>query len=380
MGVIIGDSTDTPAAAAPKQRDAVFDVAKGLAILVVLGHHSSSNVARLYTAPHSISWWGLNFLNRILSFSVPAFLVISAILSARTLIKRPAVLPFYGRRLPAILWPYLVWTAVYWLAYMVAAPSSAAPRVGRVFGYELTGPAYLMHFKDRLRDVIWGKAYFHMYFMVVLFELIILLPLAVAYVRWRKPGFWEIMATALVIQGAIMVAQHYTRLMPYPGSNALWYIGSLLPGAWIGANWEEFRAKQRQYVWPLVGICVVTLILFLREELKVIHRIEADNYLSNGSLTIYASCISILLLTFSESITKRVRWCKVLEPLGRTSLQIYLIHPGVMEVMERHAIAGALLKTHLGVILAPMIMFSVTIGIIALMRVTRIEKAFFGRS
>ena len=378
---------DEPKPAATKQRETLFDVAKGLAILVVLGHHCSSYVARLYTdlppdlykAHHSILWWSLNVLNRVLSFSVPAFLLISAVLSARSLNTKPAVIPFYKRRFPGILWPYAVWTAIYWIAHMATSPDSLKPRIVKVFGYELTGPAFLTHAHDRWLDLFWGKAYFHMYFMVVLLGLILLLPPAVAYVKWRKPSFAEIMVTAFVVQGAIMVVQHYSRLMPYPGSNVLWYIGSLLPGAWIGVNWERFKEESRRYIWPLAVVCVITLGGFLYEEVQVWNHIEAGNYESNGSLTIYASCLSILFLMLAGALSQRDKWRKVLEPLGQHSLQIYLIHPGVMMVMERAPIVAALRATHLGVILAPLLMFAVTIGLIALFRLVRLEKPLFGR-
>ena len=363
----------------PKQRDALFDVAKGIGILLVLGHHSFSNSARLYSTSHSWLWWGLNLANRILSFSVPVFLLISAVLSARGLIKNPAVGPFYRKRFPAILWPYLVWTGIYWIARMVIDPKSRLIVPGSIFGIPVNGPAMFVHVKERLLDVFWGKAFFHMYFMVVLFEILLLLPLAVAYVKWRKPGFWEVLATAFALQGAVMVFQHYTAFMPFPGSNAFWYLGSLLPGAWIGANWELFKEQCKRYVWPLSVLILITGGLFLREEWHVIHHIEADNYLSNGSLTIYASCLAVLVLVLSMKITLKPGQGRLLESLGKNSLQIYLMHPAIMQMLERPRIVSLIKLTHLGPILSPAIMLAIVFGLIRLLRVTHTEKLLFGR-
>ncbi len=369
-----------PMGTPPKQRDALFDVAKGIGILIVLGHHSFSNSARLYSVPHSYLWWTLSFLNRILSFSVPVFLLVSAVLSARTLMTKPQVLPFYKRRLPGVLWPYLAWTVVYWVARMVLDRNAQKIVPSSIFGFPISGPALMVHFKERWLEVVWGKSYFHLYFLVVLVELLILLPLAVKYVRWRNPSFWEVFGTAFALQGAIMVTQHYTALVPYPGSCALWYIGSLLPGAWIGANWSTFKEQAHKWVYPLVGLVAVTGILFLREELNVIHGLIADNYLSNGSLTIYASSLAVLVLIGSIKISENERARKILEPLGKYSLQIYLIHPGVMQLLERQRFTRVMSITHLGPILSPALMLAITIGLILLFRVTRTEKLLFGRS
>jgi len=318
--------------------------------------------------------------NRVLSFSVPVFLLISAVLSARSLSINPIVSQFYRRRFFGILWPYFVWTLVYWGARLATDVKARSPMTGTLFGLDLDGPSFLLHFHDRWLDFAWGKASFHLYFMVVLFELIILLPLAVWYVRVRKPGFWVMLIEAFVLQAAILVGQHYTALLPYPASNALWYIGSLLPGAWIGLNYTLFKDTCRSYAIPLSVVVLISGGLFLREELKVLHGLNADNYTSNGSLTVYASCLALLVLTFSYGLSQRDRARKMLELLGKNSLQLYLMHPGIMQILERPRIVSLISATHLGPLLSPLLMLGITGGLIAIFRITRLEKVLFGRA
>ncbi|MDR3688991.1 MAG: acyltransferase [Fimbriimonas sp.] len=372
---------DEASAAAPaKQRDALFDVAKGIGILLVLGHHSFSNSARLYTTPFTPAWWVLSMANRVLSFSVPVFLLISAILSARSLIKNPAVGLFYKRRFPGLLWPYLMWTLIYWVGRMIQDPAARKSATTRLLGHTIHGPAMLLHFRERLNEILWGKAFFHMYFLVVLIGLLLLLPLAVKYVRWRKPGFWEAVLTAFVVQALIMIVQHKTAWVKYPGSNVLWYMGSLLPGAWIGVNWDLFREKFGGLTRPLLAIILVMGTSFLGQEVLQMLGTEADNYLYNGSLTVYASCLSVAMLILAMKLTPIGRWRKLLEPLGKNSLQIYLMHPGIMQVLERPRVASLLNETYLGPLLSPALMLGITFGLIWLMRVAKVERFVFGRT
>lgn len=106
-----------------KQRDAVFDVAKGLGILAMLGIHCSNNSARLYTDAKSWGWWSLVFINRFCNFAVPLFLLLSAVLYAKSFSSKPDWKGFYSRRLVGVAWPYLVWSLLYMLFRMAKEPS-----------------------------------------------------------------------------------------------------------------------------------------------------------------------------------------------------------------------------------------------------------------
>ena len=374
------ETVETPVAkSAPKERDSVFDVAKGAGILFVLGIHCTGNSARLYTASHSIGWWILQVSNRVFAFAVPLFLLVSSVLAARSLCSKPQVLSFYKRRFGGVLWPYLVWSLIYDLLRLLKDPAARKIETSTFLGLHLTGPALFVHVKPRLLELVWGKSHFHLYFLVVLLEFIILLPPAVAYLRWRKPGFYEMLATSFLLQAIIFVIQHKTALLPFPATTALWYMGSLFPGAWIGINWDEFKSNSNRYSIPLSIITLISGYLFIHGEIGLMNGIPVDNYTANGSLTVYASCLSILVLSWSFAITKQIRARKVLEPLGLLSLQIYLIHPAIILALERPAIVDALKATSVGAILSPMLMFVIVLALIWLLKLVRLEKPLFGR-
>ena len=70
---------------------------------------------------------------------------------------------------------------------------------------------------------------------------------------------------------------------------------------------------------------------------------------------------------------------RLLESLGKNSLQIYLMHPAIMQMLERPRIVSLIKLTHLGPILSPAIMLAIVFGLIRLLRVTHTEKLLFGR-
>ncbi len=98
-----------------RERDASFDIVKGISILAVMVIHSTSHSSRKYTDEHSGGWWGLMLTNRLKSFAVPTFLLVSALLLARSLATydKPNWLVFYNRRVVGAVWPFAVWTILY---------------------------------------------------------------------------------------------------------------------------------------------------------------------------------------------------------------------------------------------------------------------------
>lgn len=368
---------DSPPQPAP--RDPVFDIAKGLGILAVIGIHSFNNSSRLYTNPHSAQWWALTLVNRLCGFAVPLFLLISAILSARSLQSKPQLPPFYRKRLIGVLWPYIVWSAVYWCAKMAQDPASRKIVPASLFGLRYSGPAELTHVKDRLLELVWGKAFFHLYFLLVLAELLVLLPLAVAAINRFKPGFYVTLAAAFGLQILILIGQHETAILKYPASTALWYLGSLLPGAWIGLNWSTFKTLPKHVPVVLSLLTAIGFPIYFGCQFGSQVGIHIPEFAENFALTLFASCASILVLLLSFPIAKHPKLGNPIQFLGKNSLQVYLIHPMVMFYLASPSVVHLLNPTCLGPLISPILMLTVTFGVIGALRVLRLEKAMFGR-
>jgi membrane-bound acyltransferase YfiQ involved in biofilm formation len=186
------------------------------------------------------------------------------------------------------------------------------------------------------------------------------------------------LVVAFLVQAIILWAQHVTALLPYPASTALWYIGSLLPGAWIGLSWERFKASP-WHVFLVLGLCsLVGGYLFVGSQLGGLVGIHVPGAWENFGLALYASCASILVLLWCVPLV-RSSLARPMEFLGRSSLQVYLIHPMVMVLLARPSVVRVLNPTFVGPLLSAVLLLAITFAIIFGLRVLRLERVLFGR-
>lgn len=123
---------------------------------------------------------------RELFFFLSAFVACySQLLSPRTLCG------FWGRRFGAVLGPYLVWTAVY--VVYTAASSKAPLTLGSTIGHDLV------------------DGYYQLYFLVVLFQVYIVLPGVLWLLRRTRGHHGVVFAVSLALQLAMMTVSHYFR-------------------------------------------------------------------------------------------------------------------------------------------------------------------------
>lgn len=291
-------------ATADSGRESLFDIAKGVCILAVVMIHTSGPSIR-YAPPESMLQFWLTVWNRLLQFAVPAFLMLSAILMSRSLAKGPPDWRRYAsRRLRMVVYPFVLWTLLY-LGYRY--------HIGTLSTEQLADPR---------RWVSWflfGKAHFHLYFLAVLIQLLIVLPFVVAALR-RAPNLLLAFAAGMGLQLAVYALFQVVR-PGAPASLILWYQPELFVGAWIGLRWTEFAEKLPSYALPAGVVALVGATLFLGESMKAS---DVNNLLLLVGIRLYATSLTIALLALSQSLA---RGRSPLQMLGLRSMAIYLVHP-----------------------------------------------------
>lgn len=314
--------------AAPRER--TFDIVKGLCILAVIFHHSSSYSARKHLDDHSGAWWATMLLNRFSHLAVPIFLFVSALLLARSVSKPGRIdwVRFYKRRTAGLVWPFVVWSVLYVLFRLYVTKTGADtgivtrdwPLIGPI-----QGPNLVANPSSWVNILLWGKAYFHLYFMSVSLQLCLLFPLVVGVLKVRVPLGWFALLS-VVLQAAWYLAQREVVHFFAPASLAFAYLVPILVGAWLGYRWKEasdVMAKARVWAW-LAAVAGVTTHLLLAVQLFRGGRISTELY--NGSFMVASAALGWILVAEAPRWQER-KWAAAMARVGDASLALYLIHP-----------------------------------------------------
>lgn len=182
-------------------------------------------------------------------------------------------LAFWRRRLKLVIFPYIAWSAIYWLVEGMWA-----------FGRLHEVPTSLDEFWDRLS---WGTSGFQMYFLFVMMQVYILFPLVLWLVRATVGRHALLLAVSLTLQvGMTMFLthgtppdflaehwwHHYATFVPYQFA--------ILYGAVVAVHREAINDWIRGKGWWLTAGLIVTgafavISLYLRVEVNGMRPMDA---------------------------------------------------------------------------------------------------------
>lgn len=315
-------SPAAPAAhAAAGPRLTAIDTFRGLTILEVVGHHATGMALRHATVgstTHDL----LLILNRTLHFAVPAFVFLSVVVLTRSLLKgfRPG--RYFWRRLTRGGWPYLLWSALYALWYVWTG--QRAPET-------LTDP-------DRWRDwLLYGKASYHLYFLLVALEVYLLLPLLLPLAR-RRPSITAALLGGLAVQLGLYLLNREVLRLPFPASTVLWYALPVSLGLAVGARLEDFQAWWRRRRPVLLPLLAVAYAAYLPVALAYVRGTPVTPVVYSGLSWTYTALVALALLGLAYRLERGPQVLKrVVATLGTVSLPIYLLHPALLQALERAA-------------------------------------------
>lgn len=342
-------------------RNLAIDAVKGIGILQVVVHHALGQGARTFAHKGDEAWTTMRAIAWATNFAIPLFLLLSAMLLAGSLRKQPNVGRFVWRRTTRSLWPYVVWTVLYW-----ALRSRENPGLWQDtsrLGFEL------------LR----GKAMYHLYFMVILLQLSLAVPFVVAAVRRVALPFGPLFLLSLVLQGLVFYLNKAAFHWSSPASIVLWYVPSLLVGVWIGLNREAWTEAWRRW-WPaltVVGAAGAILFAWMNVEGELGRPWNSFAY--NGTSTLFRTSASLALLGAAPWLAS-LRVGPILAALGRYSLPIYLVHPAILRLLGGPRISHAFGLLPVPVFWTIIVVTIVSYGFAWLMSLARVDFVLFGQS
>ena len=145
-------------------------------------------------------------LNQVVRYAVPMFIILSGFVTYYGDTGRGfSCAGFLRHRLGKILWPYVFWTVFYTLY--------ASRQV-----YQVTGWGAVLH-SDRLldlgRQLLFGTGYYHLYFLLIIFQLYLLYPWLRISLQ-KKPVFLIIGTFVLTLLSQTGIYLHQINIIVLP--------------------------------------------------------------------------------------------------------------------------------------------------------------------
>lgn len=305
------------------KRLTAIDVFRGITILEVIIHHSSGMALR-HLIPDTPAHEIVMAINRTLHFAVPGFVFLTSVVLTKSLMARFSAGRYFWRRLTRGVWPYVFWSGLYifWYVWTQQRPAEILQNAQQWLFYLLN-----------------GKASYHLYFLLVAIEVYFILPLLLPLARYR-PSIGQMLFVGFALQiGILYLNREYLR-MSYPASTALWYVLPILVGVAVGSHLNNFTTWFTRYRWWLLGSLALVYPFYLFNSQAVLRGIESSPFFYHGLSWLYSILVALLLFGAAHEFQYNVHpfWERVkrfIAKLGMVSLQIYLIHPAILQALER---------------------------------------------
>ena len=253
---------------------------------------------------------------------VPGFIMLASCKLFMKISKSPkfAYGKYYTGRLKRLIVPYVFWFIVYYVLFMY------------VFGYKIDLPFISKHF-------VFGSLVYHLYFIPLLVQFDILIPLWKKMVCHTSPLL--ILPIALIFtiiceSGMVNLISVICPDTAFVYNDRLFtsYLIYWLIGAYMGSNYDSFKEMIIKNKKSLSLIFIFTAIV------NVIFSVIAYSekaYISNMNLIHMAYVISALMFLFMLSILKGdliYEKSRLISLVDRLSYRIYLSHVLILMALD----------------------------------------------
>lgn len=253
---------------------------------------------------------GNQALDILFRFGVPVYIGILGYMTAHRYIHTTDWKTFYLKRVPTLVIPYILWAVIY-SVQTFPNPFQYPDQRGSFF-----------------HDVVLGYAGIHLYFMVVYFGFLLLMPVIAALSKHnRSKGIFTLLFVAYVVVLSAI------RFDLFPGTYSFswyWDLDFRTPFHWLGYFIIGYKLKgvEHTLVWsrsrslPILILAPLALLLFVAFLLK-----QGFYYTSyaDPQLLLYSSVIALWLATLYPWIKDSV-FHTCITWLGKRSFGFYLSH------------------------------------------------------
>jgi surface polysaccharide O-acyltransferase-like enzyme len=294
-----------------KKKIEEIDFIKGIAIIGVVMVH----ITAYYLGLPEVEKKTYLFLQQIARYCVPMFFLLSGLLlfyqygnEDRFPVKR-----FYKRRFIYILCPFVFWSLFYICYNWIVEPGNISSSL-----------------RHNITDFLTGKSYYHLYYLFVLFQFYLLMP--ILFVIHKKTNHYVLLSVSLALTVFMQVlvwkdihtALHFTIDEYTIRKIFLTWIFYFCFGGVIGCRLDSVKRIIKRI--PLFAILTITTVGYVLSIHEVyFHKHDGFYSLPN---TMYSVCLFVLCFKLAGKLKS-----KGIVLIGKHSFGIYLIHPFIQSMI-----------------------------------------------
>lgn len=312
------------------------------------------------------------------------FLILSAFVLTYSYERRRATpVQFWKKRYPLVAVPYVVWSAVYVLA-----------------GGQVASPLHVT--ETFLVDLLDGGAHFHLYFLLLTFQLYLVFPTIMAALERRPHLLGRALAAAAIFQVGFDAAVHYGWRPPVLGvwlshpsswlpSYSLYIIIGIAAARYLDRVTSWIRAHGRVVAGLFIAALALVLCSYTFDVVESGYTpLRAGEVFQPADVTM-AIAVVVGQFAFGLWVSERLsmRWLGRLKRSSDLSFGVFLAHPliltAVLSLAGWTGVAGAFaswpapaLELIVVVGLVPLV-YALSLALVAGIRTTRASLLLTGR-
>jgi surface polysaccharide O-acyltransferase-like enzyme len=300
------------------QHNPNIDAMRVIAAFAVVWLHVSVWVVYGDPSVASSGWWAGNLVDSFTRWSVPLFVMLSGMLLLSAPAS-PSPLDFWRKRLHRLLPALVLWTLVYFaFRYFFEPP----------FGW-----------KDALKSLLKGNAYYHTWYLYMLVGLTFITPYLRQLVALlsRRALLYLILGSFIIAAGEFAYGGRIMTFLP----SFLPFVGYFLAGHYLAAL--DFTPKKRLFI-PLFLLCGLAIALSTAALLPRRDVQAYDLTYSYHNLLVVGMSLSVFLL-----LIKAPPLTGFWQRIAPITLGVYAIHPLWMWALGRLGVDGFWLHPAIGI-------------------------------
>lgn len=322
-------------AAVKREKIEELDLLRALAAFFVIVIHVTA-APLVLGARGSVYHYAITLVNQLARFSIPAFIFVTGLVLFYNYPNHREIKwsGYFRKRITYVLVPYIFWSAIYFYLKQFMAHR------------QLNLPETALQFVGAL---LRGDSYYHLYFVVLIFQFYLLFPLLLPLWQWARQRIGLVTAALFALYSGYIYLSFYNIkpfdssiinfIFKYQGKLFLAWFGFFVLGAYSALRLDQVRQLITRWAYPAMlgaGALLVGMVgeFYWRTANPRVDVAYAATSLRPLGIAFTVVAIVAVLAAARKFVLGRGLVSQITTSLSNHSYGIYLIHPLVLTFLE----------------------------------------------